>query len=208
MTGSDKLPVCICIVRRPEVAKIIITTEGKLVQEVELVKERVTIGRKPYNDIVIDHRAISSQHATITLMLEDAMLEDLGSTNGTFVNGQKVSRQKISGGDKIGIAVFELLYVASAPRVVATGKIEVMNGAHIGKQLALSKPLTTIGKPGAAVVAITYAEGSYTAARIDGEIGPTINGAALDAPYRLKHGDVLDLAGTRMNFLENEESAR
>lgn len=183
-------------------AKIIISSEDKVIQEVELVKERVTIGRKPYNDIVIDHKAVSGQHATITLMLEDAILEDLSSTNGTFVNGEKVYRQKIVDGDKVTIAVFELKYVASPAKIAATGKIEVMNGAHTGKRLALNKPLTTIGKPGSAVVAITYAGGTYAAARIDGEIGPSINGALLEqAPRRLTHGDVLDLAGTRMTFL-------
>jgi ribosome-associated protein YbcJ (S4-like RNA binding protein) len=184
------------------VAKIIITSEGKLIQELELSKERVTIGRKPYNDIVIDHRAVSGQHATITLMLDDAILEDLGSTNGTFCKGEKVYRQKIVDGDKVNIAVFELTYVASPPKIAATGKIEVMNGAHTGKRLALNKPLTTIGKPGSAVVAITYAAGAYSAAKIDGEIGPSINGAILEEEgRRLAHGDVLDLAGTRMTFL-------
>jgi hypothetical protein len=106
---------------------------------------------------------------------------------------QKVYRQKIAGGDKVSIAIFELKYVASPPKVAATGKIEVMNGAHTGKRLALNKPLTTIGKPGSAVVAITYAGGTYSAAKIDGEIGPSIHGAALEeAPRRLAHGDVLD----------------
>lgn len=183
-------------------AKIIITADGKLIREVELVKERMTIGRKPHNDIVIDHRAVSSAHATVTVMLDDAILEDLGSTNGTFVGGERVTRQKLSSGDKITIAIFELQYLATPPKAAPTGKVEVMNGAHKGKQLPLNKPLTTVGKPGVAVVAITYAGGAYSAAKIDGETGPTINGAALeDAPRRLAQGDVLDLAGTRMVFL-------
>ncbi len=201
MTGSASSPFAFL---RSEtfVAKIIITSENKLIQEVELDKERITIGRKPYNDIVIDHRAVSGQHATITLMLEDAILEDLGSTNGTFVNGEKVYRQKIADGDKLSIAVFELTYVASPPKVGASGKIEVLSGAHTGKRLALNKPLTTIGKPGSAVVAITYAGGIYSASRIDGETGPSINGAVLQAEARrLVHGDVLDLDGTRLTFL-------
>jgi hypothetical protein len=201
MTGSESSPFAFEAVRRLVVAKIIISSENRIIKEVELDKERVTIGRKPYNDIVIDHRAVSGQHATITLMLEDAILEDLGSTNGTFVNGEKVYRQKIVDGDKLSIAVFELKYVASPPRIAATGKIEVMSGAHTGKRLALNKPLTTIGKPGSAVVAITYVAGVYSAARIDGELGPSINGAVLEeAACRLAHGDVLDLAGTRMTF--------
>ena len=183
-------------------AKIIISSEDRVIQEVELDKERITIGRKAYNDVVIDHRAVSGQHATITLMLEDAILEDLGSTNGTFVNGEKVYRQKIVDGDKLSIAVFELTYVASPPRIGATGRIEVLSGAHAGKRLALNKPLTTIGKPGSAVVAITYTGGVYSAAKIDGEQGPTINSEPLmDAARSLVHGDVIDLSGTRMTFL-------
>ena len=183
-------------------AKIIIMTEGKLVDEVELDSERVTIGRKAYNDIVLEDRAVSGQHATITLMLDDAILEDQDSTNGTLIGGTRIVRQKLADGDKINIAHFELTYVASPKRPLPTGKIEVMNGAHMGKRMPLNKPLTTIGKPGAAVVAITYAGGAYMAARIDGELGPSINGAALeDDPRSLQHGDVLDLAGTRMTFL-------
>ena len=201
MTGSDKLPVCICAVRRPEVAKIIITSEGKVLREVELVKERVTIGRKGYNDIVLENRAVSGQHASITLMLNDAILEDMGSTNGTFLTGNKVYRQKLVDGDTINIATFEIKFVASPKKAQPGGKIEVMNGAHAGKCLALNKPLTTIGKPGEAVVVVTYAGGAYSAATIEGELGPCINGALLDDPRRLNHGDVIDLAGTRMTFL-------
>lgn len=184
-------------------AKVIITSENKLVKEVELDKERITIGRKPYNDIVLDHRAVSGQHATITVMLEDAILEDLGSTNGTFVGGEKVFRQKLSDGDSANIAIFDLKYVASPPRAQPTGRIEVTSGAHRGKQLVLNKPLTTIGKPGEAVVAITYAEGAYLASRIDGESGPAINNTVLEEiPQRLVHGDVINLAGTSMKFLD------
>ena len=191
-----------CALRRPSVAKIIITTEGKPVTEVELVKERMTIGRKAYNDIVLEDRAVSGQHATISLMLDDAMLEDMGSTNGTFVAGNKVYRQKLVDGDVINIAHFSLTFVASPRKTQPTGRIEVMNGAHAGKCLALNKPLTTIGKPAEAVVAITYVGGQYSAAAIDDELGPSINGKELgDKPQRLVHGDVLELASTRMTFL-------
>lgn len=183
-------------------AKIIITAEDQTTREIELVKERVTIGRKSYNDIVIESRAVSGQHATITVMLDDAILEDLGSTNGTFIRGQKVFRQKLADGDIVTIANAELKFVASPPKAMPTGLIEVLSGSHKGKKLALNKPLTTIGKPGAAVVAVTYAGGVYSASTIDGEIGPSINGAELQTePRRLSHGDKIDLAGTKMTFL-------
>jgi hypothetical protein len=188
--------------RRKVVAKIIITSEGKLVNEVELVKERVTIGRKPHNDIVLDHRAVSSQHATVTLLLDDAILEDLGSTNGTLIQGERIARQKLAHGDKLTIAIFELQYVATPLKARPSGFVEVLNGAHVGKKIHLSKPLTTVGKPGSAVVAITYASGHYSASRIDGEVGAAVNGSLLgNGPHALGHGDVIDLDGTRMVFL-------
>jgi predicted component of type VI protein secretion system len=184
------------------VAKIIITSEGQFVREVELVKERMTIGRKPHNDIVLDHRGVSSAHATITLMLDDAILEDLGSTNGTLMKGEKVFRQKLSDGDKLTIANFDLEFLATPPKAMPSGFVEVLNGAHAGKKIELAKPLVTVGKPGSYVVAIIYAAGTYTASRIEGELGPTVNGVVLDeASQRLTHGDVIDLGGTRMVFM-------
>ncbi len=182
--------------------KIIVTLEDKVVQEIELVKERVTIGRKPYNDIVIEHRAVSGEHATLTMMLDDAILEDLGSTNGTFMDGKKVFREKLTPGDVVHIATYTLTYLASKAKPAPSGRIEVTSGAHAGKKLALTKPLTTIGKPGSAVMAVTYAGGTYVASRIDVELGPVINGQKLEAePRRLVHGDLIELAGTRMTFL-------
>jgi hypothetical protein len=118
------------------------------------------------------------------------------------MKGEKVFRQKLSDGDKVKIAIFELEFRATPPKAMPTGRIEVTSGAHAGKTLQLNKPLTTLGKPGSAVVAVTYSGGSYAAARIEGEQAPHINGAVLgDAPQRLKHGDVLDLSGTRIVFL-------
>ncbi|WP_426107158.1 FHA domain-containing protein [Massilia sp. TSP1-1-2] len=185
-------------------AKIIITSEGQFVREVELVKERVTIGRKPHNDVTLDDRAVSSQHATISLMLDDAILEDLDSTNGTLIMGEKITRRTLKDGDKITIAHFVLEYLATPPKLAPSGFVEVLNGAHAGKKIQLTKPLTTVGKPGASVVAITCSGGAFSASRIDGELGPTVNGGVLgDASLRLSHGDVIDLGGTRMVFMSN-----
>jgi hypothetical protein len=78
----------------------------------------------------------------------------------------------------------------------------VLNGAHAGKKMMLSKPLTTVGKPGEAVVAITYVSGAYSASRIDGEARPAVNGNMLeDARLLLVHGDVIELGGTKLVFL-------
>lgn len=73
-------------------AKLVLTVDGVVMNEVVLARERMTIGRKPHNDIVIDNIAVSAEHAVIVTLFNDSFLEDLGSTNGTFVNGQPVKK--------------------------------------------------------------------------------------------------------------------
>ncbi|HNI20831.1 MAG TPA: FHA domain-containing protein, partial [Nitrospira sp.] len=71
-------------------AKLILSMDGLVLKEIPLNKERMTIGRKPHNDIQIDNLAISGEHSVIVTILNDSFLEDLNSTNGTYVNGQPV----------------------------------------------------------------------------------------------------------------------
>ena len=93
-------------------AKIILTKDGKILQEITLLKERITIGRRPHNDLVIEDIAISGEHAMIELSLADALLEDLNSTNGTQVNGQPVKKHFLLDHDVIELAEYRLRYVA------------------------------------------------------------------------------------------------
>jgi len=76
--------------------KLAISIDGVIVREVQLTKERSTVGRRPYNDIVLDDLAVSGEHAAIILHEGEVWIEDLGSTNGTFLNGQSVKNQKIT----------------------------------------------------------------------------------------------------------------
>ena len=92
--------------------KLIISRNAQVVQEVELDKERTTIGRHPGNDIVIEHGTVSGRHAAITLVGNEAVLEDLGSTNGTFVNGKRIERHRLANGDRAVIALFQLDFIA------------------------------------------------------------------------------------------------
>lgn len=73
-------------------ARLTPSMDGLVLKEINLSKERTTIGRKPHNDIQIDNRAVSSEHAVIVTILNDSFLEDLGSTNGTLVNGQPIKK--------------------------------------------------------------------------------------------------------------------
>jgi pSer/pThr/pTyr-binding forkhead associated (FHA) protein len=93
-------------------AKIILAKSGKILQEIALIKERVTIGRRPYNDVVIEDVAISGEHAVIAMNLNDALLEDLNSTNGTQVNGQPIKKHFLQNQDVIELADYRLQYVA------------------------------------------------------------------------------------------------
>ena len=91
-------------------SKITVTLEGRTIQECVLNKERITIGRRPHNDIVLDMRAVSAEHAAIITILQDSFLEDLDSTNGTQVNGQTVRKHFLQNHDVIQLGKYEIRY--------------------------------------------------------------------------------------------------
>ncbi len=95
-------------------AKVILSVDGVVVKEVPLARERTTIGRKASNDIRIDNLAISGEHAAIITMMSDSFLEDLDSTNGTYVNGRPVKKHYLQDGDVIELAKYRLKYVKEA----------------------------------------------------------------------------------------------
>jgi pSer/pThr/pTyr-binding forkhead associated (FHA) protein len=95
-------------------AKLILSIEGATLKEIPLTKGRTTIGRKPQNDIQIDNLAISGEHAVLALVGNDVFLEDMNSTNGTFVNGQQVKKHLLQNGDSIELGKYSLKYVSEA----------------------------------------------------------------------------------------------
>ena len=92
-------------------AKIILNLNGNLQGEIELAKDRMTIGRKAENDIPIDNKAVSGLHALILSVLDESIIEDLGSTNGTYINGKLVKKQTLKHDDIIGIGKHELKFI-------------------------------------------------------------------------------------------------
>jgi len=95
-------------------AKLILSMDGLVLKEIPLSKERTTIGRKPHNDIQIDNLAVSGEHAVIVTILADSFLEDLGSTNGTFVNGKTVKKHFLQNNDVIELGKYKLKYMSEA----------------------------------------------------------------------------------------------
>jgi pSer/pThr/pTyr-binding forkhead associated (FHA) protein len=276
-------------------AKLILSMDGLVLKEIPLTKERTTIGRKPHNDIQIDNLAVSGEHAVIVTILNDSFLEDLGSTNGTVVNGNPVKKHFLQNNDVVELGKYKLKFVgdaaptatgekadfektmvlrpsqmkaaseqakaaagsplsgaqaavaqraaavqqvgataggiadkdtitkpvtstpsaapapapspaAAAPAPAAKpgqplGAIQLLSGANAGKELELTKPLTTLGKPGVQVAVLTRRPAGYFITHVEGANRPTVNGQAIGAaPHSLKDHDVIELAGVKMEF--------
>jgi FtsP/CotA-like multicopper oxidase with cupredoxin domain len=86
---------------------------------------------------------------------------------------------------------------------VPSASIKVLNGAAVGREVNLTKVVTTVGKPGVQVASITKRPGGYVFAHVEGSSRPTVNGNPLvGESVSLKNGDVIELAGTQMQFVQ------
>jgi pSer/pThr/pTyr-binding forkhead associated (FHA) protein len=196
------------------------------------------LGRRPYNDIVIDNLAVSGEHAVIHMSGAEVVLEDLNSTNGSYVNGKSVKKQALQNGDAIEVGKYKIKFVgdtaadnfdktmvvkaqptagaaasplatpasasgAAEPVTTAKASIKVLTGAAAGREVPLTKVVTTIGKPAVAVAAITKRHHGFVVHHVEGGGNPTLNGTPITAdPVPLKNGDVIELAGTQMQFVQ------
>src|SRR5919108_1394374 len=124
-------------------AKLILSMDGLVLKEIPLTKERTTIGRKPHNDIQIDNLAVSGEHAVIVTILNDSFLEDLGSTNGTVVNGNPIKKHFLQNNDVIELGKYKLKFIGDAAPT-ATGE-----KADFEKTMVL-RPSAMRAAPGAA----------------------------------------------------------
>ncbi len=247
-------------------AKLILSMDGLVLKEFTLSKERTTIGRKAHNDIQIDNLAVSGEHAVVVTILSDSFLEDLGSTNGTLVNGQTVKKHFLQNNDVIELGKYKLKFVsdgpvqtkaadfektmilrpgalrpqppaptpapapaapgavkpaaapgaapvappaapAPAPRVAPpvapqrAGVLQLLSGSNAGRQLDLTKPLTTLGKPGVQVAVITRRPQGFFITHVEGANFPIVNGKTLDSQaHALGDHDVIEIAGVKMEF--------
>src|SRR5258706_7401391 len=154
-------------------AKLILSMDGLVLKEIALTKERTTIGRKPHNDIQIDNLAVSGEHAVIVTILQDSFLEDLGSTNGTVVNGQPVKKHFLQNNDVIELGKYKLKYVNEA--VAGQGQ-----AAGFAKSMVLRPgAMEPTAPPGAPIPApVAAAAGPATAAAPAGakNFGDTVAG--------------------------------
>lgn len=215
--------------------KVIVSIDGVVIKEVQLSKDRTTLGRRPYNDVVIDNLAVSGEHAVLEMVGNEVYLEDLNSTNGVILNGKKISREVLHNGDVAELGKYKIMFEEQAPgfaktmlfktaaapakRVTAASSsggnmpatmatppanaaIKVISGSATGREVPLTKVVTTIGKPGHAVAAITRRQQGYVLAHVEGVGRPVLNGAPMGPEaVGLNNGDVIELAGTKMQFV-------
>src|SRR6478735_6345047 len=90
---------------------MIVSIDGVVIKEVQLTKDRTTLGRRPYNDIVIDNLAVSGEHAVLQMTGSEVHLEDLNSTNGTYVNGKAVKKQLLQNSDTVEVGKYKIKYI-------------------------------------------------------------------------------------------------
>ena len=234
-------------------ARLILTLDGQVLAEYNMNKERYTVGRLPDNDIRIDNPAVSGHHSLIINILNDSFLEDLNSTNGTYVNGKLIKKHALQHGDVITCGHHQLRFVedddaqqdefektmviqpsqrpvekiqsARAKADEASGstgatasrralpegaqqlkkaKLQVLSGAFAGRELELSKALTTLGRPGVQVAAITRRSDGFYIVHVEADRPdnyPLVNGTPIGAQARrLVDNDVIQLAGVKMGF--------
>jgi len=241
-------------------ARLILSLDGQVMAEYNMTKERYTVGRLPDNDVRIDNAAVSGHHGLIINILNDSFLEDLNSTNGTYVNGKLIKKHALTHGDVITIGHHHLRFVdsqvesseqdefertlviqpgqvnearlkaaadsiapaaAPSPAPAATSrpaagaaqeksaparpaKLQVLSGQFAGRELELAKTLTTLGRPGVQVAAISRRADGYYVVHVEsskpGDF-PMVNGQPIGPQARRLHdNDVVTLAGVKMGF--------
>jgi len=166
----------------------------------------------------------------------DVFIEDLNSTNGTYINGKAVKKQLLAHNDTVEIGKYKIKFIVddgtdyektmimkpgtrppgqgapsgfgnsgfgSLGASTVPASIRVLNGAAAGREVSLTKVVTTVGKPGVQVASITKRPGGYVLAHVEGTSQPMVNGnAVVGETVNLKNGDVIELAGTQMQFVQ------
>ncbi|MGH8690413.1 MAG: FHA domain-containing protein, partial [Burkholderiales bacterium] len=167
--------------------------DGLVLKEIPLTKERTTIGRKPHNDIQIDNLAVSGEHAVIVTILNDSFLEDLGSTNGTVVNGNPVKKHFLQNNDVVELGKYKLKFVGDAAPAAPGEKADFEKTMVLRPSVmkAAAEQARTAGGGGAQAAvaqraaAVQQAAATATAAGIadkDAKTAPSPAPAAAPAP--------------------------
>src|SRR5205823_8956027 len=171
-------------------AKLILSMDGLVLKEIPLTKERTTIGRKPHNDIQIDNLAVSGEHAVIVTILNDSFLEDLGSTNGTVVNGNPIKKHFLQNNDVVELGKYKLKFVGEAAPAATGEKADFEKTMVLRPSAMKAAAAAAAGAGGGAQAAVAQRQAAVQAAAAsaqatgvaDKDAGPKIAPAPAAAP--------------------------
>ena len=202
-------------------ARLIITHQGTVIKEYDLSTEKVTVGRKPSNDIILDDPTVSGEHAAF-LHMQHTYIEDLKSTNGVKLNGKPVNKRQLNHGDIVVIGQHEFKFIDDAvqdfestviisPTVQKNtetkkpikAKVVIAKGPKEGESIALNKPYTKLGSSTQVAVIARRGESYYLMPMSGGAQGdsPKLNGNQIGAESMLlKNGDIIEVASTQLKF--------
>jgi pSer/pThr/pTyr-binding forkhead associated (FHA) protein len=188
-------------------AKLILSVDGQVLKEHVLSKERTLIGRKPHNDIQIDNLAVSGEHAAIITILNDSFIEDLGSTNGTMVNGKPIKKHFLQANDVIEIGKHKLKYFNDAPSQTSPADFE--------KTMIIRSPSKPAAPPPAAAQAAPAVPAAPAAERVSSDtvtnmkaMAPEVVKAAPPPAAPTAHADHAPLPDAAIQVLSGAAAGR
>lgn len=195
-----------------EAARLVLSSGELVLRSIPVTKERLSIGRRPYNDIALDDLTVSGEHAVILKLGDFRVIRDLKSRNGTLLNGVLVAEQALTDGDMIDIGIYRLKFVLeSASREpgdasretpgTRAATIEILNGPQAGTQLRMERAISSIGNTGTQVAVVARRRNGYYVTHLEGMSFPLVNGESIGLmAFPLAHNDLIELGGTMMRF--------
>lgn len=191
-------------------AKLVLSTADGATRSFPILKQDVRIGRRPFNEIVLDDLTVSGAHAAIVREDGRRCLRDLDSRNGTILNGSPIRSACLEHGDLIEIGVYRLRYLvdrAGTARgtVDAVAVLESMNGAARGQSMRLERQIVSINGGSNHVAVVSRRKNGYFLTHLEGLSFPVVNGDPIGlVSHPLVDGDLIDLSGTLYRFRQRE----
>jgi len=193
------------------IPKLVLSTQDRLLRQIVISKPRLTIGRRPYNDIMLDDLTVSGEHAVLHTTAGESVVHDLKSRNGTLVNGEPVMQRALVDGDRIEIGIYRLRYVVErlpgdaestvVDEPFGLAEVRVLSGASAGTTLRLERAITSIGNGAAQVAVVARRRNGYHITHLEGPTYPLVNGESIGLiAHPLAHEDLIELAGTIFQF--------
>ncbi len=186
--------------------RLLISSGRSALRIAAVTKERLTIGRRPQNDIALDDLTVSGEHALIETRGTESVIHDLDSRNGTLVNGLAISRRVLCDGDVIDIGIYRLRFVVDRPPPPSAyeaviGWIDFLSGPKAGTSQRIERAITRIDGFAEQVAVLSRRHGCFHLTHLEGPTLPQVNGEPIGLVARpLADGDLIELAGAMLRF--------